>query len=189
MSFYDKKLTPQPWYAGEGCIVGATENDGSFPSSEDMAYYGGALVCESMCPADAQFAVIAIRQREILWRALHDIGECANEETRAHARRAWALCYDTEEEVRGPDAMRLKVIKAVFSYAHYSHRYNWFAQLPETATRARIEPTGFCYWPSGRFVTDNIELWSTYPTSNTFSNWSGLAKKFEENFLDFEMPF
>lgn len=183
MAWKDRKPNPQPWHVGpHGGIIADVDWQGNPPNLQDLGYYGGIFVCEGMGTKDATFAVVAIRQRDILWKALHEISGIANDATRAIAGRAWVALHDAETEVQH-DGLAYEAIRSIFQQVSEAVRWGW-PLLPETATRARIEPTGFCYWPSGKLVTDNIELdWIYFVTDNYIESPSlmGVFVKHHDN--------
>lgn len=155
MNWADRPQTPLPWHVGHGSIVSERKPDGSYPDIEDMAYYGGHFVCESIGTADAEFIILAIQQRDALMRFFSYIRDSSYFTTEVDQLSDELCALDLGMRA---DKLRSALMRELFAFSHYMNRYIRVLQLPETATRARIEPTGFPYWPSMLFVIDNIEL-------------------------------
>ena len=155
MTWTERGLHPQPWHIGHGCITADAEPNGEPPSAEDHGYYGGAFVCEGISDADAAFIMVAIRQRDLLLQMLHSPAVAREmPHTKKHYRQRLATI---EQEVQ-PEIFRAKALAAFRSKLRDLNPWWCAGLLPEFASRARTEPYAEVFVPSGRFVSDNVEM-------------------------------
>ena len=60
------KHTPKPWHKGHGSFIIATHPVNGLIGSDDVEYYGGHLVCESVAPQNMDLIAAAPELLEAL---------------------------------------------------------------------------------------------------------------------------
>jgi hypothetical protein len=65
------RFTPGPWRLGKaGGVVADVPIEGGPRGSDDVAYYGGHLICESTTPANARLIIAAPKMYDLLRRLI-----------------------------------------------------------------------------------------------------------------------